>query len=198
MGSDGLRLRVLGCAGGYPGPGSACSGYLLEAAGQRVWVDAGGGTLAEIQRHWSLADLDAIWISHLHPDHCTDLPLAFHVLSVGGVRGGRRLPVLGPSGWSRHMDAFVAEPGAMASVFDVVELSDAEQVAFGELSMLAVATVPVARRPGGAARRRHLTHARAGGRVRGGWRGTAPGADAPAARRRPGQGARAGRGAVQR
>lgn len=138
---DGVRLRVLGCAGGYPGPGSPCSGYLLEAAGRRVWVDAGGGTLAELQRHCSLDDLDAVWISHLHPDHCTDLPLAFHALSVGGVRGGRRLPVLGPSGWSRHMDAFVAEPGAMASVFDVVELSDGECVAFGELAMLAVATV---------------------------------------------------------
>src|SRR6266498_5967956 len=37
----------------------------------------------------------------------------------------------GPSGWSRHMDAFVAERGAMASVFDVVELSDGECVAFG-------------------------------------------------------------------
>ncbi len=111
---DGVRLRVLGCAGGYPGPGSPCSGYLLEAAGRRVWVDAGGGTLAELQRHCSLDDLDAVWISHLHPDHCTDLPLAFHALSVGGVRGGRRLPVLGPSGWSRQ---------------------------FGALAMLAVATV---------------------------------------------------------
>jgi ribonuclease BN (tRNA processing enzyme) len=141
MDLDRLRLRVLGCAGGYPGPGSACSGYLLEAAGRRVWVDAGGGTLAELQRHCSLDDLDAVWISHLHPDHCTDLPLAFHVLSVGGVQGGRRLPVLGPSGWSRHMDAFVAKPGAMAGVFDVVELSDGERVAFGDLAMEAVATV---------------------------------------------------------
>jgi len=61
------------------------------------------------------------------------------------------------------MDAFVAERGAMASVFDVVELSDGECVAFGELAMLAVATVhtpapprsPLARRartPGPAAR----------------------------------------------
>jgi ribonuclease BN (tRNA processing enzyme) len=138
---NGVRLRVLGCSGGYPGPGNPCSGYLLEAAGQRVWVDAGGGTLAELQRHCSLADLDAVWISHLHPDHCTDLPLAYHVLAVGGVRGGRRLPVLGPSGWSRHMDAFVDTPGGMATVFDVVELSDGERVSFAELAMVAMATV---------------------------------------------------------
>jgi len=136
-----LRLTVLGCSGGYPGPGSPCSGYLLEAAGRRVWVDAGGGTLAELQRHCSLADLDALWISHMHPDHCTDLPLAYHVLAVGGVRGGRRLPVLGPTGWSRRMDAFVDRPGAMARVFDVVELSDGERVAFADLSLVALATV---------------------------------------------------------
>jgi ribonuclease BN (tRNA processing enzyme) len=141
MAREELRLRVLGCAGGYPGPGSACSGYLLEAAGQRVWVDAGGGTLAELQRHCPLDALDAVWISHLHPDHCTDLPLAYHVLSVGGVRGGRPLPVFGPSGWSAHMDAFVAEPGAMARVFEVVELADGERVQLGELAMAAVATV---------------------------------------------------------
>ena len=141
MPTDDLRLRVLGCAGAYPGPGSACSGYLLDAAGQRVWVDAGGGTLAELQRHCPLDELDAVWISHLHPDHCTDLPLAYHVLSVGGVRGGKPLPVFGPSGWSAHMDAFVAEPGAMASVFEVVELADGERVRLGELALEAVATV---------------------------------------------------------
>jgi ribonuclease BN (tRNA processing enzyme) len=141
MTGEGLRLRVLGCAGAYPGPGSPCSGYLLEAAGQRVWVDAGGGTLAELQRHCPLDALDAVWISHLHPDHCTDLPLAYHVLLVGGVRGGRPLPVFGPSGWSAHMDAFVREPGAMASVFEVVELADGETVRLDELAMGAVATV---------------------------------------------------------
>ena len=135
-----LWLRVLGCAGGYPGAGSPCSGYLLEGAGRRIWIDAGGGVLAELQRHCSLADLDAVWISHLHPDHCTDLPLAYHVLAVGGVRGGRPLPVLGPAGWATRMDAFLARPGAMASVFEVVELTDGARLAFGDLGLEAVAT----------------------------------------------------------
>jgi ribonuclease BN (tRNA processing enzyme) len=93
-----------------------------------LWVDAGGGTLAELQRHGSLADLDAVWISHLHPDHCTDLPLAYHALAFGDARGGRRLPVFGPTGWSRRMDAFVDRPGAMARVFEVAELSDGEHL----------------------------------------------------------------------
>jgi ribonuclease BN (tRNA processing enzyme) len=137
----GLRLRVLGCSGGYPGPASACSGYLLEAAGRRIWIDAGGGTLAQLQRHCTLADLDAVWVSHLHPDHCSDLPLAFQVLAFSGLERSQPLPVLGPAGWAQHMEAFLARPGAMARVFEVIELTDGAEVAFGDLQLEAIATV---------------------------------------------------------
>ena len=71
--ADALTLTVLGASGSYPGPGQACSGYLLSAGGTRVWLDAGSGTLANLQRHIRLADLDAIVLSHEHPDHWTDV-----------------------------------------------------------------------------------------------------------------------------
>ena len=47
----GLKLTVLGCSGSYPGPGGAASGYLIEGDGTRIWLDAGSGTLANLQRH---------------------------------------------------------------------------------------------------------------------------------------------------
>ncbi|MGH9155133.1 MAG: MBL fold metallo-hydrolase [Acidimicrobiales bacterium] len=68
-----LTVTVLGCSGSYPGSGTACSGYLVRGAGTTVWLDAGPGTLANLQRHVALADLDAIVLSHEHPDHWTDL-----------------------------------------------------------------------------------------------------------------------------
>jgi ribonuclease BN (tRNA processing enzyme) len=71
-----LTLTVLGNGGSYAGPGNACSGYLVEAAGVRLWVDTGPGTLANVQRHvTSLKDIDAVAISHSHPDHWLDLPI---------------------------------------------------------------------------------------------------------------------------
>ncbi|MDQ2827117.1 MAG: MBL fold metallo-hydrolase [Actinomycetota bacterium] len=71
----GLRLKVtvLGCSGSYAGPGGACSGYLLDDGTTRVWVDAGSGTLANLQRHVDVADVDAVVLSHEHPDHWSDL-----------------------------------------------------------------------------------------------------------------------------
>lgn len=69
----GLAVTVLGCSGSYPGPGGACSGYLVEDGTTRVWVDAGSGTLANLQRHIAFDQLDAIVLSHEHPDHWSDL-----------------------------------------------------------------------------------------------------------------------------
>ena len=68
-----MTVRVLGCCGSYPGAGRACSGYLVRGAGTTLLVDAGSGTLANLQRHADLRDVDAVLISHQHPDHVSDL-----------------------------------------------------------------------------------------------------------------------------
>jgi len=68
-----LSLTVLGADGSFPGPGGACSGYLVECAGTTVWLDAGSGSLANLQRHTQLAEVDAVVLSHGHPDHWSDL-----------------------------------------------------------------------------------------------------------------------------
>jgi ribonuclease BN (tRNA processing enzyme) len=68
-----LTLTVLGCSGSYPGPGAACSGYLVQGGGANVAVDLGPGSLANLQEHLPLADLDAVVLTHGHPDHWTDL-----------------------------------------------------------------------------------------------------------------------------
>lgn len=69
----GLSVTVLGCDGSYPGPGGACSGYLVRGGSTTLWVDAGSGTLAALQQHTALADVDAIVLSHEHPDHWSDI-----------------------------------------------------------------------------------------------------------------------------
>lgn len=70
-----LSFTVLGCAGSYAGPGDACSGYLVRSPGAVIVLDLGPGTLANLQRHVELADVDAVVLTHEHPDHWLDLPL---------------------------------------------------------------------------------------------------------------------------
>lgn len=66
-------LTILGCDGSYPGPGGAASGYLVEAAGVAIWLDAGPGTFANLQLVMDPARIDAVILSHEHPDHRSDI-----------------------------------------------------------------------------------------------------------------------------
>ncbi len=68
-----MRLTILGCSGSYPGPGSACSSYLVQGGGRNVVLDMGSGSLANLQLHIDIGDIDAVVLTHRHPDHWADL-----------------------------------------------------------------------------------------------------------------------------
>jgi ribonuclease BN (tRNA processing enzyme) len=91
-----LTVTALGCSGTYAGAGGACSGYLVRDDDTTVWVDAGSGTLANLQRHAGLGDVDAIILSHEHPDHWTDLEGYYNVCRF--VLERRGVPIYAPAG----------------------------------------------------------------------------------------------------
>jgi ribonuclease BN (tRNA processing enzyme) len=68
-----MRLTVLGGCGAWPEAGQACSGYLVEHDGFRLLVDAGYATVPRLLERVTADQVDAVFISHGHPDHCADL-----------------------------------------------------------------------------------------------------------------------------
>lgn len=68
-----MRIIVLGGCGAWPAAGQACSGYVLEHDGFRLVVDPGYATLPRLLEHMTADDVDAVLVSHSHPDHCADL-----------------------------------------------------------------------------------------------------------------------------
>jgi ribonuclease BN (tRNA processing enzyme) len=97
-----MRLTVVGCSGSFPGPESAASCYLVEADDEavRTWrivLDLGSGALGPLQRHISLYDLDAVLLSHLHPDHCLDLTGLYVALRYRPSGPAPAVAVHGPS-----------------------------------------------------------------------------------------------------
>ncbi|MFP5318511.1 MAG: MBL fold metallo-hydrolase [Acidimicrobiia bacterium] len=119
----GVTLTVLGCSGSYPGPGGACSGYLVDDGSTRLWVDAGSGTLANLQRHVDPGQLDAVLLSHEHPDHWADLEGWHNVLRFVLIK--QRFPVYAPAGLRRHV---YQDMSPWITWYDVAE---ADKVAIG-------------------------------------------------------------------
>jgi ribonuclease BN (tRNA processing enzyme) len=117
-----MRLTVLGGCGAWPEPGQACSGFLLEHDGFTLLIDAGYGTMPRLPDPLAL---DAVFISHGHPDHCADLnPLLRARAMTGGVPA---LPVYAPAG---ALDAVLAldRPGMLESAYELRPLAEAYEL----------------------------------------------------------------------
>jgi ribonuclease BN (tRNA processing enzyme) len=125
-----LRLTILGCAGSYPGPGTACSGYLVQGGGVTVALDLGPGTLANLQHHVALADLDAVVLSHSHPDHWVDLTGLMTAWQYALGRAG--LPVYGTGGTRAKVDGVME---GLAPTVDWHDVTDGDHVTIGGLDL---------------------------------------------------------------
>ncbi|MEO5665426.1 MAG: MBL fold metallo-hydrolase [Nocardioides sp.] len=107
------RLTVVGCSGSYPGPESPASSYLLEAEQDgrtfRILLDLGNGSLGHLHRYADPLTIDAVFLSHLHADHCLDM-CGYYVMRKYHPTGPQpRIPVWGPP------DA----PGRLARAYDL-------------------------------------------------------------------------------
>lgn len=106
----GLTVTVLGCSGTYAGPGGACSGYLLRTATTSIWMDCGAGSLANVQRHVPLVELDAIVVSHSHPDHWLELPVVLNAVRYGLGAPDLGMPLLWTARTAQQFAAVAADP----------------------------------------------------------------------------------------
>lgn len=122
-----IRVTVLGSSGSFAAPGGACTGYLVEGGEARVWLDAGPGTLANLQRHCGLHELDAIVLTHEHPDHWLELPVAFNAFKFFVDRSG--VPVFGTAGTRALAEGLIHD--ALEPVLSWTDTSDGSTVRIG-------------------------------------------------------------------
>jgi ribonuclease BN (tRNA processing enzyme) len=116
--SEPLALQVLGSGGPSAGGTRASTGYLVWRGGRAVaMVDAGGGTFLRFGEAGArLQDVSLLAVSHLHPDHVSDLPA---LLWLSELARQQPLKIAGPSGGGAFpsFDAFLRrlfDPGGGA------------------------------------------------------------------------------------
>lgn len=113
-------------------PGRPASGFLIEQGSTRVWCDAGPGTLVALPVQSDL--VDAIVVSHQHPDHCADLFAAFHAWNYR-PDPRRGVPVYAPqSVWDRVSLFLDKGPDSdLYATFDFHPVWTGDKVEIGEI-----------------------------------------------------------------
>ena len=125
-----MRVTVVGCSGSFAGPDSPASCYLLEGehSGRtwRVLLDLGSGALGALHRFIDPLDIDAVLISHLHPDHYFDISGLYVMWRYHPLGARPRIPIFGPPEVGRQCARSYGlrrEPG-MSAEFDFHEYDD--------------------------------------------------------------------------
>lgn len=136
-----MKVTIVGCSGSFAGPSSPASCYLVQTEHEgRSWnilLDLGSGALGTLQQHLDPRDLDAVFLSHLHPDHCMDLCGLYVVQRYHPDGPSTPLPVLGPAGTERRLSEAYGLDGehAMASEFDFADHVDGQPVVVGPFTV---------------------------------------------------------------
>lgn len=110
---------MLGSCGAWPEPGRACSGFLLECDGFRVVLDLGYGAASRLFEHCPSGEVDAVVVTHEHPDHCVDVSA---LARARYYRGSGRVPLYCPPGVVDVLERLEPRPG-QAELYEVHELS---------------------------------------------------------------------------
>lgn len=140
-----MRVHVIGCNGSFAGTHSAASSYLVEhedASGRtwRVLLDLGSGAFGPLQRVIDPALLDAVVISHLHPDHFLDLTGLEVFWAYNERQDLPQLPLYGPGDLPDRIRAIMARAGDVPDGVDTVPfdyraISDGLSFAIGPLTV---------------------------------------------------------------
>jgi ribonuclease BN (tRNA processing enzyme) len=118
-----MRLSVVGAGPAYTDrAGASGASYLVRDAGASLLLDLGQGSFPRMIGLTDPTALDAILVSHLHPDHFVDLVALRHYLRY--ERPPARVRVIGPAGLGERIDALHGEPGFSAASLDVEPLEE--------------------------------------------------------------------------
>ena len=149
-GHDGRpALQILGSGAPLDAGGRASASYLVWLDSRpRLLIDVGAGAAVNFARAGAdVRDLDAVLISHIHPDHVSDLPALLWSADV--VERSRPLLVAGPAGRGgfpgidRYLERLFGPQGAYPFMDDILNRSTAFHLRITPIAVSRFEAIPL-------------------------------------------------------
>jgi ribonuclease BN (tRNA processing enzyme) len=129
-----FTLDVLGAGPAWSDrPGSSGASYLVRTGTTALLLDLGQGSFPRLAATIEPSTLDAVLISHLHPDHFVDLVPLRHYLAYQ-LDPPRTVRVIAPEGLAQRLDALHAQPGFTLATL-ATEPDPAAPIEVGDLTV---------------------------------------------------------------
>jgi ribonuclease BN (tRNA processing enzyme) len=138
-----MKLTILGSGTCVPSLRRSAPGYLLEVSDRQIIVECGNGTLRQLERAGKgYKEIDAILITHTHPDHFSDLLAILHALmGTPGFTREKGLSIIGPPGFKRTYECCITSILRKPKTF-TVDVKEAEgKIDLGYLHVLTTKTI---------------------------------------------------------
>lgn len=136
-----MELTVLGSSGMYATRDRACAGYLVETADQKILLDCGAGVWRNLLDHTDHASIDAVVLTHRHPDHVSDVFMLLHARLYGQPEPLAEIPLWAPAETLDRLTGFSKE---LDQAFHLSSISPGDALTVGDagLSFFAMAHPP--------------------------------------------------------
>jgi ribonuclease BN (tRNA processing enzyme) len=130
-----MRVTVLGSAASHAGESQACAGHLVEGGGARILMDCGNGVLSNLYRVADPLSLDAVFVTHNHPDHYADLYSMQAMLRYAPSGPIDGVPLYTPGNLFERMQGLLSERGSVEfrDAFDNHLLVDGESIRIADM-----------------------------------------------------------------
>lgn len=129
-----MKLTVLGSGSSVPHPKRSSAGFWLETDGGSLLLDCSASAIHRMaQENLDWANLDAIWISHFHLDHCGGLaPFLFATKHAPDTQSRTKpLRIFGGEGLGKLIETFDSADGydLLKQPFpvEIVEIAEKER-----------------------------------------------------------------------
>ncbi len=138
-----MKLIILGSGTCVPSLKRSAPGYYLEAENRKILIDCGSGTILQLEKLGkSYKDIDAVFITHPHPDHIAGLmPLIHALLATPLFKREKTLSLIGPKGFKAFYQKCIASILGFPRTFSIQIIEIENKMDYPPFHVLAAKTI---------------------------------------------------------